>query len=60
LSTGELSHSENPSDSGVYKPGMRVFAYGVGKYRIIFGIRYSEKIIDLMRVCGHKSACCRD
>ncbi len=23
----ELSNSENPSDLGVYKPGMRVFAY---------------------------------
>ena len=56
----DLANSENPSDLGTYKPGMRVFAYNVGKYRIIFGIRYSENIIDLMRVCDHKSAYGRD
>ena len=37
----ELANSDNPSDLGTYKPSMRVFAYNVGKYRIIFGIRYS-------------------
>ncbi len=56
----ELANSENPSDLGVYKPGMRVFAYKIGKYRMIFSIRYSEKIIDLMRVCDHKSAYGKD
>ena len=56
----ELANSENPSDLGTYKPSMRVFAYNVGKYRIIFGMRYSENIIDLMRVCDHKSTYGKD
>jgi len=56
----ELANSENPRSLGTYKPSMRVFAYDVGKYRIIFGIRYSENLIDLMRVCGHKSAYGKD
>ncbi len=56
----ELVNSENPSDLGVYKPDMRVFAYNVGKYRILFSIRYSENIIDLHRVCDHKSAYNKD
>lgn len=56
----KLANSENPSDLGVYKPGMRVFAYPVGKYRILFSIRYFENTIDLMRVCDHKSVYNKD
>jgi|SaaInlStandDraft_3_1057020.scaffolds.fasta_scaffold375267_1 mRNA-degrading endonuclease RelE of RelBE toxin-antitoxin system len=56
----ELVKSENPSDLGVYKPDMRVFAYNVGKYRILYNIRYSENKIDLHRVCDHKSVYNKD
>ena len=56
----ELANSKNPSDLGAYKPNMRVFAYDVGKYRIIFSIMYSENMIELIRVCDHKSAYGRD
>ena len=56
----ELANSENPSDLGIYKPDMRIFAYNVGKYRILFSIRYSENIIELMRVCDHKSVYNKD
>jgi|APSaa5957512535_1039671.scaffolds.fasta_scaffold89219_4 mRNA-degrading endonuclease RelE of RelBE toxin-antitoxin system len=55
-----LSYSENPSDFGVYKQNMRVFAYNVGKYRILYSIRYAENIIDLIRVCDHKSVYTKD
>lgn len=56
----ELANSENPSDLGVYKPSMRVFGYNIGKYRIIFSILYNENVIELMRVCDHKSAYMKD
>ena len=56
----ELAGSENPTALGRYKPGMRVFAYNVGKYRIIFGVKPSQGVIDLIRVCDHKSAYGRD
>ena len=56
----ELENSENPANLGVYKPDMRVFAYNVGKYRILYNIRYSENTIDLMRVCDHKSVYHKD
>ena len=56
----ELANSENPSRLGTYKPSMGVFAYNVGKYRIIFSIRHSENVIDLIRVCDHKSVYSKD
>jgi len=56
----ELANSENPTSLGIYKPDMRVFAYNVGKYRIIFSVRYSENIVDLYRVCDHKSVYSKD
>lgn len=56
----ELANSENPTSLGIYKPDMRVFAYNVGKYRIIFSVRYSENIVDLHRVCDHKSVYSKD
>lgn len=55
-----LANSENPSDLGIYKSDMRVFAYDIGKYRMLFSIRYSENTIDLMRVCDHKSVYGKD
>ena len=39
---------------------MKIFAYNVGKYRILYNIRYSENTIDLMRVCDHKSVYNKD
>lgn len=39
---------------------MRVFAYGIGKYRMLFSIRYSENMIDLVRVYDHKSSYGKD
>ncbi len=56
----ELENSKNLSDLGIYKPDMRVFVYNVGKYRILYNIRYSENTIDLMRVCDHKSVYNKD
>ena len=56
----ELANSENPTSLGIYKPDMRVFAYNVGKYRIIFSVRYSENIVDLYRVCDPKSVYSKD
>ena len=56
----ELESSENPANVGIYKTDMRVFAYNVGKYRILYSIRYSENIIDLHRVCDHKSVYNKD
>ena len=56
----ELANSKNPTDLGIYKSGMRVFAYNVGKYRIIFSVKYSENMIELMRVCDHKSTYDKD
>ena len=55
-----LARSKNPTDLGTYKPNMQVFAYNIGKYRIIFSVRYSENLIDLIRVCDHKSAYSKD
>ena len=56
----DLARSKNPTDLGTYKPNMQVFAYDMGKYRIIFSVRYSENLIDLIRVCDHRSAYGKD
>ncbi len=56
----ELAKSENPSELGVYKPDMRVFAYNVGKYRILYNVKYSENKIEFLRVCDHKSVYGKD
>ena len=56
----EMANSEDPSRLGTYKQSMCVFAYNVGKYRIVFDARQPEKGIDLMRVCDHKSVYGKD
>ena len=53
----EIATSVNPAILGRYKPSMRVFAYEIGrKYRVIYSIQYRDEIVDLLRVCDHKSA----
>ena len=59
-SLSELSISDNPADQGVYKIGMKVFAYNVGKYRIIYTVDYFNSKIILHRVCDHKSVYNKD
>ncbi|MEM3172089.1 MAG: hypothetical protein QXE82_00965 [Candidatus Nitrosotenuis sp.] len=40
---------------------MRVFAYEIGKtHRIIYSIRYRDGVIELLRVCDHKSVYGKD
>ena len=46
---------------GRYKQGMRVFSYEVGrKYRMIYNVNWDSRVIELFRVCGHKSVYGRD
>ena len=53
----EIASSVNPASLGTYKSSMRVFAYEIGrKYRVICSIQYRDGIMDLLRVCDHKSA----
>ncbi len=59
-SVSELSISDNPAELGVYKADMKVFAYNVGKYRIIYVVDYSSSKIILHRVCDHKSVYGKD
>lgn len=57
----DLATSENPAQVGVYKPSMRIFAYEVGKtHRIIYSVRHRDGIIELLRVCDHKSVYGKD
>ena len=57
----DLQRSENPALLGRYKQGMRVFSYDVGrKYRIIYNVNWDSNVIELLRVCDHKSAYGRD
>ena len=56
----ELKNFENPSDLGVYKPDMQIFAYDVGKYRIIYNVDYEHNKIIFHRVCDHKSVYNKD
>ena len=52
----EIASSVNPAILGTYKSNMRVFAYELGrKYRVICPIQYRDGIVDLLRVCDHKS-----
>ena len=53
----EIASSVNPARLGTCKCNMRVFAYELGrKYRVICPIQYRYGIVDLLRVCNHKSA----
>lgn len=57
----DLTTSENPARIGDYKPSMRIFSYRIGtSHRIIYSIRYNDGIIELLRVCDHKSAYGKD
>ena len=57
----ELQRSENPALLGRYKRGMRVFSYEVGrKYRVIYNVNWDSNVIELLRVCDHKSVYGRD
>ena len=57
----DLQGSENPALLGKYKQGMRIFSYEVGrKYRMIYNINWDSYVIELFRVCDHKSVYGRD
>ena len=57
----EIASSVNPAILGTYKSDMRVFAYETGReYRVICSMQYRDGIVDLLRVCDHKSACGRE
>ncbi len=57
----DIASSTNPSDLGVYKHDMRIFSYEIGrKHRVIYSIRYKDGIVDLLRVCDHKSVYGKD
>ncbi len=56
-----IASSTNPSILGTYKADMRTFSYEIGrKHRIIYSIRYKDGIVDLLRVCDHKSVYGKD
>ena len=57
----DMASSANPADLGTYKQDMRIFSYEIGrKYRIIYSVVYREGVIDLLRVCDHKSTYGKD
>ena len=61
LALAEIAASDNPSNLGTYKQDMRVFSYEIGrKYRIIYSVLYRDGIVDLIRVCDHKSSYGKD
>lgn len=56
-----IASSDNPAELGSYKQSMRVFSYEIGrKYRIIYSVRYRDGVVDLLRVCDHKSTYGKD
>ena len=56
-----ISSSENPASLGTYKTNLRIFSYEIGRrYRIVYSIRYRENIVELLRVCDHKSVYGKD
>ena len=57
----DIVSSVNSADLGTYKQDMRIFAHEIGrKYRIIYLIGYKKGVVDLLRVCDHKSAYDKD
>lgn len=58
-----LTSSSHPQRLGELKdtPDGRVFVYDIGrKYRMSYCVSYSAKIIQLIRVCDHKTVYGRD
>ena len=52
----KLQNIENPKTLGEYKHGLRVFAYDLDKSnRILFNVRYDDRVIELIRVGDHKN-----
>jgi mRNA-degrading endonuclease RelE of RelBE toxin-antitoxin system len=57
----ELATAENPALLGKYKPSLRIFSYEIGRtHRIIYNVRWNDSVIELLRVCDHKSAYGKD
>lgn len=57
----ELVTLDNPTSVGTYKPRLRSFAYELGRsYRIIYNVRFSDYVIELIRVGDHKQAYGKD
>lgn len=53
--------SDNPAELGRYKQNLRIFSYDLGKkYRIIYNVNWAIHVIELIRVCDHKSVYGRD
>jgi mRNA-degrading endonuclease RelE of RelBE toxin-antitoxin system len=51
----DLATSEDPRTLGVFKPSMKIYAYELNKsYRILYSVRFEEKVIELIRVGDHK------
>jgi len=61
MALDQITASEDPARLGAYKANLRVFSYEIGRrYRIIYSVIYREKIVELLRVCDHKSVYGRD
>ncbi|MEX0657180.1 MAG: type II toxin-antitoxin system RelE family toxin [Nitrosopumilaceae archaeon] len=57
----ELSALDDPRLVGVFKQSMKVFAYEFGRdYRLLYAVRFEDKVIELIRVGDHKSAYGKD
>jgi len=51
----ELANSNDPTQFGVFKPSMKVYAYELGRSdRILYDVNFTNKIIILFRVGDHK------
>ena len=56
-----LSSAEYPQRLGQFKKSFRVFAYRVSdNCRIIYNVKYDNKIIELIRVGDHKAVYGKD
>jgi mRNA-degrading endonuclease RelE of RelBE toxin-antitoxin system len=57
----QMVDSDNPAELGRYKQNLRIFSYDLGrKYRIIYNMNWAEHVIEIIRVCDHKSAYGKD
>jgi mRNA-degrading endonuclease RelE of RelBE toxin-antitoxin system len=56
-----LESNVNPLELGVYKANMKAFAYDIDKsHRILYNVRFSDGVIELIRVGDHKQVCGKD
>ena len=56
-----IASSTDPASLGVYKQCMNSLAYKIGrKHRVIYSIRYDERVVYLVRVGDHKAVYNKD